>query len=83
MRESTKESWQRRRLQVGIQLAELRIPEVVFTDPEIATVGESPTAVQERGGTPMVGQFPFGASGRAMTAEKTEGFVRLVGDRDG
>ena len=55
----------------------------MFTDPEIATVGESPTAVQERGGTPMVGQFPFSASGRAMTTEKTEGFVHLVGNEDG
>ncbi|GAA5064128.1 dihydrolipoyl dehydrogenase [Haladaptatus pallidirubidus] len=59
------------------------IPEVVFTDPEIATVGESPTAVRERGGNPIVGQFPFSASGRAMTADKTEGFVRLVGNEEG
>jgi dihydrolipoamide dehydrogenase len=59
------------------------IPAVVFTSPEIATVGKTPSEARESGLDPVVGEFPFSASGRAMTTRETEGFVRIVGDGDG
>jgi dihydrolipoamide dehydrogenase len=59
------------------------VPAVVFTKPEIATVGLTPDQAEERGTDPIVGKFPFSASGRAMTTRETSGFVRLVANQDG
>lgn len=58
------------------------VPTVVFTKPEIATVGVSPDEARAQGIDPVVGRFPFSASGRAMTTLETTGFVRLVADED-
>lgn len=60
----------------------LIIPAVVFTDPEIATAGLTEAAARQRGIEPLVGRFPFAASGRALTQEHDEGFVKVVADRD-
>lgn len=59
------------------------VPAVVFTEPEIATVGMGPEEATEAGIDPIVGRFPFSASGRAMTTRQTDGFVRLVADEEG
>jgi len=59
------------------------VPAVVFTEPELATVGMGPAEARENGIEPTVGTFPFSASGRAMTTRETRGFVRLVADSDG
>lgn len=56
------------------------IPAVVFTDPEIGIVGSTPDDLRESGIEPLVGKFPFGASGRALTAGEPHGFVRVVGE---
>ncbi|RQG94102.1 dihydrolipoyl dehydrogenase [Natrarchaeobius chitinivorans] len=56
------------------------MPAVVFTDPEIATVGMTETEAEEAGFDPVVGQFPFRASGRALTTGDAEGFVKVVAD---
>ncbi|TYT60749.1 dihydrolipoyl dehydrogenase [Natrialba swarupiae] len=56
------------------------IPAVVFTDPEIATVGMTETEAEEAGFEPVVGQFPFRASGRALTTGESDGFVTIVAD---
>lgn len=58
------------------------IPSVVFTDPEIATVGLSPAEAAAAGVETSVGRFPFSANGRAMTLNRDDGFVRLVARRD-
>jgi len=58
------------------------IPAVVFTNPEIGTIGASPAAATDSGHDTIVGEFPFSASGRALTLDETEGFVRLVGDAE-
>jgi dihydrolipoamide dehydrogenase len=58
------------------------VPAVVFTEPEIATVGLNPEEATDAGLDPVTGKFPFSASGRAMTTRQTEGFVRLVADED-
>ena len=58
------------------------VPTVVFTDPEVATVGMSMNEAQEAGFDPVVGQMPVEASGRALTLEETDGFVRVVADSE-
>ncbi|ELY50954.1 dihydrolipoyl dehydrogenase [Natronolimnohabitans innermongolicus] len=56
------------------------IPAVVFTDPEIGTVGMAEADAEEAGCDPVVGEFPLRASGRALSMGETDGFVRLVAD---
>ncbi len=57
------------------------IPGVIFTDPEIATVGLTEAQAKEKGHEPIVGKFPFAALGRALLAGETEGFVKIVADK--
>lgn len=54
---------------------------VIFTDPEIATVGLTEVQAKEKGYDPIVGKFPFTALGRALLAGETEGFVKIVADK--
>jgi dihydrolipoamide dehydrogenase len=58
------------------------IPGVIFTDPEIATVGLTESQAKEKGYDPIVGKFPFTALGRATIAGETEGFVKIVADQE-
>ena len=58
------------------------IPAVVFTDPEIAAVGESEAAARSRGAEIVTGKFPFAALGKAQAIRETEGFVKLVADKN-
>ncbi|MCR9244850.1 MAG: dihydrolipoyl dehydrogenase [bacterium] len=57
------------------------IPAVIFTDPEIASVGLSVEEAKAAGFDPVEGKFPFGASGRAMSLNETEGWVKIVSDK--
>jgi dihydrolipoyl dehydrogenase len=57
------------------------VPEVIFTDPEIGTVGLTEHQAREAGLDPVVATFPLAASGRAGTLNAREGFTRLVTDR--
>jgi dihydrolipoamide dehydrogenase len=57
------------------------IPAVIFTDPEIASVGLTATEAKAQGFEPVEGKFPFAASGRAMSLNETEGWVKVVGDK--
>ncbi len=59
------------------------MPAAVFTDPEIATVGLTEEEAEDAGYDPLVGKFPFRASGRALTVGDTDGFVRIVADDEG
>lgn len=56
------------------------IPAIVFTEPEIVSVGLTPDEAKEANENIVVGKFPLAANGRALTleAEKTNGFVRVV-----
>ncbi|MFC7205178.1 dihydrolipoyl dehydrogenase [Haloferax namakaokahaiae] len=56
------------------------VPAAVFTDPEIGTVGMTEEEAEEAGFEPVVGQMPFRASGRALTTNHADGFVRIVAD---
>lgn len=59
------------------------VPAAVFTDPEVGTVGLTESEAREAGFDPIVGKMPLRASGRAMTLDDTDGFVRVVADSDG
>jgi dihydrolipoamide dehydrogenase len=54
------------------------IPAVVFTDPEIASVGMTEEQARATGGQIKVGKYPFAALGRAMSVGETEGFAKVV-----
>lgn len=55
------------------------IPKVTYTDPEIAVVGLDPEeAREEYGDNIKTGRFPFSSSGRALTTNHEDGFVRVV-----
>jgi dihydrolipoamide dehydrogenase len=56
------------------------VPAVIFTSPEVAAVGRTEAECRAAGLDVRVGQFPFAASGRAMTLMETEGFVKVVAD---
>ncbi|WP_255198901.1 dihydrolipoyl dehydrogenase [Halorarius litoreus] len=58
------------------------VPAAVFTDPEIATVGMTEAEAEEAGFDPVVGKMPMGASGRALSMNETDGFVRVVADEE-
>ncbi len=57
------------------------IANVAYTDPEIATVGMNEAQAKAAGYDPIVGKFPFTALGRAVLAGETDGFVKIVADR--
>jgi dihydrolipoamide dehydrogenase len=56
------------------------IPAVVFTDPEIAWCGLTETQAQKESRDIKVAKFPWAASGRAMTLDRTEGMTKLILD---
>jgi len=56
------------------------IPAVVFTDPEIAWCGLTETQAQKENREIKVAKFPWAASGRAMTLDRTEGMTKLLID---
>ncbi len=58
------------------------IPGAIFTDPEVATAGLSEEEARKKGLDPLVGKFAFAALGRAIAIDHTEGFVKVVADRD-
>ncbi len=58
------------------------VPAAVFTDPEIGTVGMTEADAEAAGFDPVVGEMPFDASGRALTTNHAEGFVRVVADEE-
>ena len=56
------------------------IPSVIYTHPEIAWVGKTEQSLKAEGVEVNVGTFPFAASGRAMAANDTGGFVKVIAD---
>jgi dihydrolipoamide dehydrogenase len=56
------------------------VPAVVFTDPEIAWCGLTETEAKQRGITVKVVRFPWAASGRALTYDRTDGMTKLIVD---
>lgn len=57
------------------------IPAVVFSDPEIASVGYSETEAKQAGYEVVSGKFNFAANGRALSLNETNGFVKLIAEK--
>lgn len=58
------------------------IPAVVFTDPEIATVGLTAEEAQQAGYQTTVTKFPFAALGKSQATQAPEGFVKVVAQKE-
>ena len=56
------------------------IPAVVFTDPEIAWCGLTEAEAKEKGVNHVVAKFPWSASGRALTFDRTDGLTKMIVD---
>jgi dihydrolipoamide dehydrogenase len=56
------------------------MPAVIFTDPEIATVGLTEAEARAKGIDVKVGLFPMVANGRALSVNEPDGFVKMIGD---
>jgi dihydrolipoamide dehydrogenase len=56
------------------------VPAIVYTDPEIANVGLGEDAAKAAGRAVNVGKFNFAANGRAIAADATEGYVKIIAD---
>ncbi|MDR3498514.1 MAG: dihydrolipoyl dehydrogenase [Parvibaculum sp.] len=57
------------------------IPAVVYTSPEVASVGKTEEQLKAEGVEYNVGKFPFTANGRAKANKTTEGFVKILADK--
>jgi dihydrolipoamide dehydrogenase len=56
------------------------IPNVVYTSPEVASVGKSEEELKAEGVAYAIGKFPFTANGRARAMRHTDGFVKILAD---
>jgi len=57
------------------------VPAVIFSDPEIATVGLSEEEATGQGYEVKTGRFPFSASGKALATNRAVGFVKIIADQ--
>lgn len=57
------------------------IPNVVYTAPEIASVGKTEEELKKEGVDYKAGKFPFSANGRARSMLHTDGFVKILADK--
>ena len=57
------------------------IPAVVYTNPEVASVGKTEDQLKELKIEYKIGKFPFIANGRALTTSASEGFVKILADK--
>jgi len=56
------------------------IPGVVYTSPEVASVGKTEEQLKEKGISYKIGKFPFVANSRAKAIDDSEGFVKILAD---
>ena len=63
-----------------VAFAPRAIPAVVFTDPEVAWAGLTESQAAKENRKVSIAKFPWGASGRAMTLDRTDGLTKLVLD---
>ena len=54
------------------------IPGVVYTTPEVSSVGKTEEELKQAGVAYTVGKFPFTANGRSKVNQTTEGFVKVL-----
>ncbi|NGX58415.1 MAG: Dihydrolipoyl dehydrogenase [Chlamydiae bacterium] len=65
---------------IPMRMHENAIPSVVFTDPEIASVGMSPEQAEKHGVQIRVGSYPFKALGKSHAIGHTDGFAQVVSE---
>jgi dihydrolipoamide dehydrogenase len=58
------------------------IPAVIYTAPEVASVGKTEEELKEAGIAYKIGKFPFSANPRARANAETEGFVKILAGKD-
>ena len=58
------------------------MPTVMYTDPEVATVGLSEAEATEQHDDVLIGRVPMQTSGRALTTDKTAGYLKIIADND-
>ena len=58
------------------------IPSVIYTAPEVASVGKTEEELKQAGIAYTVGTFPFTANGRAKANQTTDGFVKIIADAE-
>ena len=58
------------------------IPSVVYTNPEVASVGLTEEQLNEKGLSYKIGKFPFMANGRAKVNKATDGFVKILSSEE-
>lgn len=58
------------------------IPGVVYTSPEVASVGKTEEELKKEGVAYNAGKFPFSANGRARSMQQTDGFVKVLADKE-
>jgi dihydrolipoamide dehydrogenase len=63
-----------------VVFAPLAIPAVVFTDPELAWAGLTEAQAKQDNREVAVAKFPWAASGRALTLDRTDGLTKLIFD---
>jgi len=66
----------------NVAFAPRAIPAVVFTDPELAWAGLTETQAAKDNRRVTIAKFPWGASGRAITLDRTDGLTKLILDPD-
>jgi len=57
-----------------------RVPNVIYTHPEIASVGMTEKAAHEAGIDMKIGKFPLQANGRAIAQDATDGFAKIIAE---
>jgi dihydrolipoamide dehydrogenase len=57
-----------------------QIPGCTYTHPQVASMGLTEKKARDAGHTIRIGKFPFSASGRALAAGESDGFVKLIFD---
>lgn len=70
-------------LGLGREVDYSNIPNCIWTDPEIASVGIAEEEAKAKYSDVKVAKFPYLASGKALIIGKSEGFVKIIGDAKG
>jgi dihydrolipoamide dehydrogenase len=78
--EAQRRTQDQQRRREGSDATEWIIPQAIFTDPEVASVGLSEKKAKEEGYDIIVGRFPYAALGKAQGMRETEGFFQVVAD---
>ena len=63
---------------IGAHINYDAIPDVVYTEPEVASVGKTEQELKDAGVPYKKGKFPFSANGRARALNATDGFVKIL-----